>query len=427
MERTLIKQAGQSIGKETLIKGRIINLRKLGAVSFALVQDYSGAVQTVWEKEIDVKMGDAAELVGIVKKDDRAKGGVEIAGKEIKVVSTSIEDYPFDLSKNILNLQLTTLLDQRTLSLRHPNIQAIFRLYDLLLASYENVMRREGFVEIKTPKILEAASEGGANFFKIKYFDKNAYLAQSPQLYKQIMAGVFERVFEIGSTFRAEPSFTTRHVTEYISLDAELAFIEDYRTVTATLTGVLKQMFDEMREAGGEYLKIYNAEIPPIPDEIPHIKLAEVKEILKKEYEYEIPEGTDIDPEGERLASKYAKEKYDSDYLFITHYPWADRPFYTLPDKDNPEETAGFDLIFRGVEVITGSQRIHDYNMLVDNMKKKGVKPDGLEFYLEVFKYAMAPHGGWAMGSERWIQQILGLGNVKEAVLFPRDVKRLSP
>ncbi len=427
MERTLISQADQSAGKEILVKGRVANLRKMGGISFALVQDYSGAIQTVWEKEIEAKAGDAVELVGKVRQDERAKGGYEILGKEMKVAAASVAEYPFDLSKSILNLQLTTLLDQRPLSLRHPNIQAIFKLYDILLKSYEEAMRKENFTEIKTPKLLEAASEGGADFFKIQYFDKNAYLAQSPQLYKQIMVGAFERVFEIGPVFRAEPHFTTRHVNEYVSLDAEMGFIENFYDVTAMLNKVLCRIIDRLIADGREYLEIHNAQLLPVPEKIPHIKLAEIKEIIGKKYKYEIPEDTDIDPEGERLASRYAKEELNSDWLFITHYPWHSRPFYTMADAENPEEAAGFDLIFKGVELASGGQRIHLYDELIAAMKSKKVKPDGLEFYLEVFKYAMPPHGGWGLGSERLIQQILGLKSVKEAVLFPRDVKRLSP
>ncbi|MBU1102810.1 aspartate--tRNA(Asn) ligase [Patescibacteria group bacterium] len=427
MERTLISQVSQNINKEILIKGRVINLRKMGGISFALIQDYSGVIQTVWEKEKEIKMGDAVEVKGSARQDERAKGGYEIVGSEIKVLAASIEEYPFDLSKNILNLQLTTLLDNRTLSLRHPSVQAIFKLYNILLQGYERVMRQEGFSEIKTPKLLGAASEGGANFFKVQYYDKSAYLAQSPQLYKQIMVGALERVFEIGSVFRAEPSFTTRHLSEYISLDAEMGFIAGWHDVTAMLTKILREVFGLLAREGAEYLKLHNAEISQVPEEIPHLKLAEMKKIIAKKYKYNVSEDTDIDPEGERLASQYAKEEFNSDFIFLTHYPWAHRPFYTMPDPENSQDTYGFDLIFKGVELVTGSQRIHLYKQLVDNMKKKGVKPAGLEFYLEVFKFAMPPHGGWAIGSERLIQQVLGLKNVKEAVLFPRDVKRLSP
>ncbi|KKS65669.1 MAG: Aspartyl-tRNA synthetase [Parcubacteria group bacterium GW2011_GWA1_42_7] len=427
MERTLIDQLKNHINEEVLIKGRVMNVRGLSNVKFVLVQDYKGLVQTVWETEIFARIGDAVEVIGEVREDKRAKGGVEIFGKELKITAPSIEDLPFDLSKPDLNLQLATLLDYRPLSLRHPKVQQIFRLYDLLLESYDKAMREECFIEIKTPKILEAASEGGANFFKLEYFDKNAYLAQSPQFFKQIMVGVFERVFEIGPAFRAEPHFTTRHVNEYISLDAEMGFIDDFGDVMAMLNKILAGMFGHMREKSQNCLEAYGAEIPKVPEKIPQIKLAQIKKIIKEKYNYEIPETTDIDPEGERLAGRWAKEEFNSDFLFITHYPWSDRPFYTMPDKDNPAETCGFDLIYKGLEIATGSQRINDYKMLMENMAKKNISPDGMEYYLDIFKYAMPPHGGWGMGSERIIQQMLGLKSIKEAILFPRDMKRLSP
>lgn len=427
MERTLIKNTAGNIGKEILIKGRAVNIRKLGEISFVLIQDYTGLIQAVWDKSIEeVKTGNAIEIIGEVKEEKRAKGGVEISGKEIKIISDNSEELPFDLSKPNLNLQLTTLLDYRSLSLRHQKVQAIFKLYDLLLKNYDSAMREEGFTEIKTPKLLGAASEGGANVFKIQYFEKHAYLAQSPQFYKQIMVGVFERVYEIGSVFRAEPHFTTRHVNEYISLDAEMGFIENFEEVMEMLNKVLRKIFAKIGEEGKEYLKIHEAEISEVPEKIPRVKLSEIKKIIKKKYGYEIPKGTDIDPEGERLAGRYGKEEFNSDFIFVTHYPWADRPFYTMP-AENPEETFGFDLIFKGVEIATGGQRIHKYDQLIENMNKKNIKPDGMEFYLDIFKFAMPPHGGWGMGSERIIQQILGLGSIKEAVLFPRDVKRLHP
>jgi len=366
-------------------------------------------------------------LEGLIKKDERAKGGYEMKGEKIEVVSSIIEDLPFDLSKNDINLNLPTLLDYRTLSLRHPKIQAIFRLYDLLLKSYELAMREMDFIEIKTPKILGAATEGGANFFKVKYFEKEATLAQSPQMYKQIMVGVFERVFEIGSVFRAEPHFTTRHVNEYIGLDAEFGFITDYTDIIKTLNKVIKKMFAIIEKEGQQYLDMYQIKLDSIPDEIPCFKLSEIKKIIKEEYGHEVSEDTDIDPKGEELAGKYAKEKFNSDFIFITHYPWSQRPFYTMVSKENPEETYGFDLLYKGLEIATGGQRIHKYDDLISNMKKKGIKPDGLEFYLDTFKYAMPPHGGWGMGSERIIKQMLNLESIKEAILFPRDVKRLIP
>jgi len=426
MERILINQISENDGKKVLIKGRVLNMRNLSNVVFLIVQDYTGTIQVVFEETIEVKIGDAVEVRGLVKKEPRSKYGFEISGENVEVVSIT-EDLPFDLAKNDLNLNLPTLLDNRTLSLRHPKVQAIFKLYDILLKGYETVMREEGFTEVKTPKILGAATEGGANFFKVKYFDKEATLAQSPQFYKQIMVGVFERVFEIGSAFRAEPHFTTRHVNEYTSLDAEMGFIKDFYDVIDMLNRVAKKMFLLIEKEGKQYLDLYNIKISEVPDKIPRIKLSEIRKIVKEKYDYSIPDDTDIDPEGERLAGRYAKEEFNSDFIFITHYPWKDKPFYTMPSSEDPEETYGFDLIYKGLEIVTGSQRIHTYKQLIENMKKKKIKPDGMEFYLDTFKYAMPPHGGWGWGSERTIQQMLELGSIKEAILFPRDVKRLVP
>ena len=427
MKRTLIQQIKDNLGEEVLIMGRAMNIRKLGGLCFIAIQDRTGMVQIVFQKATEIRLGDAVQIIGTVKQDKRAKGNFEILAKDAKIISTNIEDLPFDLAKKELNLHLNNLLDYRPLSLRHPKVQTIFKLYDLLLKEYGLVMREEGFTEIKTPKILETASEGGANFFQIKYFEKDAYLAQSPQFYKQIMAGVFERVFEIGPAFRAELHFTTRHVNEYISLDAEMAFIKDFYDVTKMLNKVLRKMFKKIQHQGKEYLELYDVQMPEVPEEIPHLKLAEIKKIIKEKYGYAIPKETVIDPRGEKLAGKYAKEEYDSDFIFVTHYPWEDRPFYTMRSIENPDETYSFDLLFKGMEIVTGSQRIHLYEQIMDNIKKKEVKLEGMEFYLNIFKFAMPPHGGWGIGSERLIQQILELKSVKEAILFPRDVKRLSP
>jgi nondiscriminating aspartyl-tRNA synthetase len=427
MERVLINQISKYEGENALIKGRVFNIRNLGNIIFLVVQDYTGTIQVVADKDAEVKTGDAIVIEGLVKKDERAKGGFELKSEKLEVVSNIIEDLPFDLAKDDLNLNLVTLLDYRPLSLRHPRVQAIFRLYDLLLKSYEIVMREYDFTEIKTPKLLGAATEGGANFFKVKYFEKEATLAQSPQFYKQIMVGVFERVFEIGSVFRAEPHFTTRHVNEYVGLDAEMGFIKDFHDVTKTLNVILKKMFSMIEKEGKDYLDLYGVEGLEVPEEIPAIKLSEIKKIIKKNYGYEIPEGTDIDPKGEELAGQYAKEKFNSDFIFITHYPYSDRPFYTMPSPEDEKETCGFDLLYKGLEIATGGQRIHKHEELIKNMKKKKIKPEGMEFYLNIFKFAIPPHGGWGMGSERIIKQMLGLDSIKEAILFPRDVKRLIP
>ena len=411
MERLLIKEISNHEGEKITIKGRIFNIRNLGSISFLIIRDYSGVVQVVASKDTEVNSGDIVLVEGIVKKDERAKGGYEMKAEKIEIITKSKETLPFDLEKDDINLNLNTLLDYRVLSLRHPKVQSIFRLYDLLLKSYDEAMREEGFVEIKTPKILGSASEGGANFFQVDYFDKKAVLAQSPQFYKQIMVGVFDRVFEIGPVFRAEPHFTTRHVNEYISLDAEMGYIDNFYDVAKTLNRVIKKMFSQMG-------------IEDVPEEIPYVKLSEIRKIIKEKYNYDIPEETDIDPRGEELAGQYAKEEFNSDFIFLTHYPIDYRPFYTMSDG---KEAMGFDLLYKGLEIATGGQRINEYDELIESMKKKNVGINGMEFYVNAFKYAIPPHGGWGMGSERIIKQILGLDNIKEAVLFPRDVKRITP
>ena len=411
MERLLIKEISNHEGEKITIKGRIFNIRNLGSISFLIIRDYSGVVQVVASKDTEVNSGDIVLVEGIVKKDERAKGGYEMKAEKIEIITKNKETLPFDLEKDDINLNLNTLLDYRTISLRHPKVQSIFRLYDILLKSYNEAMREEGFVEIKTPKILGSASEGGANFFKVDYFDKKAVLAQSPQFYKQIMVGVFDRVFEIGPVFRAEPHFTTRHVNEYISLDAEMGYIDNFYDVAKTLNRVIKKMFSQMG-------------IEDVPEEIPYVKLSEIRKIIKEKYNYDIPEETDIDPRGEELAGQYAKEEFNSDFIFLTHYPIDYRPFYTM---SKGKEAMGFDLLYKGLEIATGGQRINEYDELIESMKKKNVGINGMEFYINAFKYAIPPHGGWGMGSERIIKQILGLDNIKEAVLFPRDVKRITP
>jgi len=411
MERLLIKEISNHEGEKITIKGRIFNIRNLGSISFLIIRDYSGVVQVVASKDTEVNSGDIVLVEGMVKKDERAKGGYEMKAEKIEIITKSKETLPFDLEKDDINLNLNTLLDYRVLSLRHPKVQSIFRLYDLLLKSYDEAMREEGFVEIKTPKILGSASEGGANFFQVDYFDKKAVLAQSPQFYKQIMVGVFDRVFEIGPVFRAEPHFTTRHVNEYISLDAEMGYIDNFYDVAKTLNRVIKKMFSQMG-------------IEDVPEEMPYVKLSEIRKIIKEKYNYDIPEETDIDPRGEELAGQYAKEEFNSDFIFLTHYPIDYRPFYTMSEGN---EAMGFDLLYKGLEIATGGQRINEYDELVESMKKKNIEANGMEFYINAFKYAIPPHGGWGMGSERIIKQILGLDNIKEAVLFPRDVKRIIP
>ncbi len=432
MSRILSSQLKEKIVENVGLCGRIYSRRELGEdLVFLNLQDKDGLVQVVFEgnyaKNADVKIASIVKIFGFVKEEKRSAIGVEIQGERLELLEAPKEELPFDLSKKLLKVELSTLLDNRPITIRHETIRSIFNIYDTVISSYSEIMRSLGFKEVKTPKILGAASEGGANFFCLDYFDKKAFMAQSPQFYKQMCVGAFERVFEVGSVFRAERSFTTRHVNEYISLDAEFGFIKDYTDVMDMLTLAIKYIFNRIEEKNINDLKFHNAELPKIPEKIPAVKLAEMKKIIKERYKYDVPKDTDIDPQGEVYACQYAKEEFNSDFIFLTHYPKAQRPFYTMPDDENPEETKSFDLIFKGTEITTGSQRIHRYDDLVKSINDFGLDYEDFGFYLEAFKYAMPPHGGWGMGSERIVYKLLNLGSIKEAILFPRDVKRLHP
>lgn len=442
LERTLIHDAGEKVGQTISLSGWISVRRDHGKLVFFELRDRSGHVQLVVTPEKsevieaakDIRAEYAVRIEGLVKARPAKKGAeessnptdrIEIEVTAIVALGKPSEDFPIDVSQPEMNLQLETLLNNRTVSLRNPKVKAIFEIYSALLDGYATAMRQEGFLEIKTPKILSAATEGGANFFKIKYFDRDAYLAQSPQFYKQAGVSAFERVFEIGSVFRAEPSYTTRHVTEFTGLDAEMAFIDSMEDVMAMLEKTVHSIFRHIGETCQSELALYGATLPE-PVAIPRIRLSEAFEILKKEYGKELPEG-DIDAEGERMIGEYVKQKYNSDLVFLTHYPTAARAFYTLPSPENPKLSESYDLVFRGVEIASGAQRIHEYAMLKETLEKRGLDPESFKDYLDIFKYGAPPHGGWGLGSERIIQKLLGLASIKEAILYPRDVKRIAP
>lgn len=438
MQRTLIFETIKKIGQSVKVYGWVNAKRDHGKISFIDLRDRSGVLQCVispemknYEESKKIRTQWVLEIAGEVKKrpeklvnPDLETGKFELDVKEYEVLSEA-EELPVDISLDEMNVHIETLLDHRNLTIRNEKVRMIFKVYAEVLKSYADFLRSQGFLEIKTPKILSGATEGGANFFKIKYFDRDAYLAQSPQFFKQAGVGAFERVFEIGSVFRAEPHFTSRHINEFVGLDAEMGFIDGPDDVMNELEKTMKYILSEVQKNCESELKSHGAEID-IPKKFPRLKLAEAVGILKKEFG-KVIEGIDIDPEGERLICQWAKKKHDSDFIFLTHYPWDIRPMYIMPDPENPKETFGFDLLYRGVELASGGQRIHDYDQLVENMKKKKLNPADFEHYLQIFKYGMPPHGGWGLGSERIVQKILGLKSVKEAILFPRDVKRLTP
>lgn len=438
MERTLIADAPRMIGQYVKLAGWVNSRRDHGKLIFIDLRDRSGVVQVVvipdkesaYQNAKDVRSEFVVEIEGLVKerpggqgKEDKI-GKIEVEAAKITVVSKVEAELPFDVAKSELDVNLNTLLDNRNLVLRNIKVNDIFKVYAELLRSYSDVMRENAFLEIKTPKIVSAATEGGANFFKIKYFDRDAYLAQSPQFYKQAGVGAFERVFEVGSVFRAEPHFTTRHVNEIIMFDAEMGFIDDFSDVMDQLELTMKRISQNISQNCQKELAEYGGEIL-VPEKFPRLRLTEALEILEKEYGKK-SEDVDIDPEGERLICEWAKKTHNSDFIFLTHYPVSVRPFYSMPSEDG-QFTQTFDLIFKGVEIASGGQRIHHYEQLKNNIIKFGLKPEDFSDYLDIFKLGMPAHGGWGLGSERIVQKILGLDSVKEAILFPRDVKRITP
>lgn len=424
MERTLIKNL--KADTETVVMGWVHKIRKLGKIAFIIVRDRSGLVQCVINtKDIDIKGLKLESVVMIKGKTAESNGTVEISAEEITLISEVTEDIPLVINREELDVNIDTLLNNRVLSLRNQRINAIFKIQASLAQAFGEFLKTKEFTQVFTPKIVSEGAEGGTELFKLQYFEKNAYLAQSPQFYKQMMVGAgYERVFEIGHVYRAEEHNTNRHLNEYVSLDLEMGFIEDEKDIMKLETELLKYMLIKLSEERAEELELLSAKLPIITDDIPSMKLEEALNILREKYgKTELEQ--DIDPEGEKLIGKYAEENFDSEFIFLTHYPQKKRPMYTMPAENG--RTHSFDLIFRGLEITTGGQRIHDYTLLKRRIEEKGLKISSFEDYLEVFRFGMPPHGGLAIGLERLTAQLLGLKNVREAALFPRDRDRITP
>ncbi|HRS22920.1 MAG TPA: aspartate--tRNA(Asn) ligase, partial [Candidatus Woesebacteria bacterium] len=414
--------------------GRIISLRSHGQLVFLDLSDLSGVIQVVGYRDLaKLKMEDMVEIVGLIKSRDKKNfnpkivtGQIELAAEQFQILSKSA-DLPFDLHQPQLNVTLPTLLDYRPVSLRHSRIQHIFKVQETIVDTFRSYLKNQNFTEIFVPTIVSAATEGGSELFSLDYFGKKAYLSQSPQFYKQIMVPVFERVFTVAHAYRAEPSVTTRHLTEYVSLDVEMGFIDNWRELIKTADEVIKTLFRTVADKYADVLAEYNVKIPRTIRETPAITLQEAEEIIYKRTKREVRQEPDLDPEGEREIGRYAVEKFNSDLIFITHFPTSKRPMYTFPDPQNPELTLSFDLIGLGTEWITGGQRINDYEQLKRSIQQRGYNPDNFEIpYLQAFKYGMPPEGGFAIGLERITQGLLGLDNIRQASLFPRDMERID-
>ena len=424
--------AEDMIGKEVKLSGAIHTIRDMGDVAFVVLRKREGLVQTVFEQGVtdfdlkELKEAATIEVVGTVAKEDRAQNGVEVRLKSIRVLSEPTEPMPIPIGKWKLNTSLETKLALRPISLRNVRERAKFKIQEGIVRGFREFLQKQGFTEIRTPKICAKGAEGGANLFKMEYFHKPALLAQSPQFYKQMMVGVFDRVFETGPVFRAEKHNTKRHINEYTSLDFEMGYIDSFEDIMAMETGFLQYTMELLQKEYAKELKMLGVQLPKT-DKIPFVRFDEAKKLVSEKYNRTIKNPFDLEPEEEVLISQYFKEEADADFVFVTHYPSKKRPFYAMDDPADDTYTLSFDLLFRGMEITTGGQRIHDYNMLVDKIAKRGMTEEGMEAYMSIFKHGTPPHGGLGLGLERLTMKLLGEENVRETTMFPRDLSRLEP
>lgn len=422
--RTLISDLPTLIGESVTLQGWVHNRRDLGGISFLILRDRSGIVQCVFENTAIPLNESSVRVSGKVVEAKKAPGGLELQAKSLEIISEAVEPAPIEIPKEDWSANPDTLLEYRHVSVRGLKAKATLKVQAELVKAFRAYLGEQDFTEIFSPKLVAAGAEGGANLFEVDYYGKRAYLAQSPQLYKQIMVGVYERVFEVAPVYRAEQSHTSRHLSEYLSLDVEMGFIESDSDVMDLEEALLKSMMRRVGESCSAQLELMGADLPNTEVAFPRIPLLEARELVKDRYGHESG-GKDLDPEAERLISRWAKEEHNSDFVFVTHYPQAARPFYTYPTEDGL--TRGLDLIFRGVEITSGGQRVHEHDMLVEELKKRKMNPEAFAGYLEVFKHGMPPHGGFAIGAERLTALLLGISNVRFARAFPRDGSRLQP
>lgn len=432
MERTLILDCIDKVNEEVKIYGFIQTKRDHGKITFLDISDRSGIIQVVVGGGSGKELGlqDSVEVIGKVNKrpenlinKNLPTGEIEIYTEEVQVLSKS-EELPFDMGNKDLGLQLPTLLDFRSLTLRHPKIKSIFKVQAKVLEGFRKACIDLGCTEIVVPTIAASSTEGGAEVFKVDYYGRKAFMTQSPQLYKQMLVPVFERVFTISKAYRAEPSVTTRHLSETTQLDLEIGFTS-FEELLDLLEGVAISMIKYASDECSDILKEFGIE-EILFNKIPRLTLREAQEILFKEFNRDNRKEKDLTPQDEIDICKWAKESHRSDFVTITHFPSKAKPFYTMPDPKDSEYSLSYDLLFRGVEILSGSQRVNDYEKLVKAIEDRGMNSKDFEMYLQAFKYGMPPEGGFSFGLERVTMHILNLGNVREASLYPRDMERVD-
>lgn len=424
--------SGDYVGKTVKMNGAVHNIRDMGEFAFIILRKAEGLVQCVYEEGKtefdlkDLKEESAVEVTGVIAPEERAPQGFELRLTGIRVLSEPAETMPIAINKWKMNTSLETRLSLRPVSLRNVRERAKFKIQEGIVRGFREFLSSQGFTEVHTPKIVSRGAEGGANVFKLNYFNKKAELGQSPQFYKQMMVGVFDRVFEVAPVFRAEKHNTTRHLNEYIGLDFEMGYIDSFEDVMAMETGFLKYTMELLKSEYKKELDMLGIDLPSI-SQIPQVRFDEAKQLVSEKYNRKIRNPFDLEPEEEVLIGRYFKEEYDSDFVFVTHYPSKKRPFYAMDDPADARFTLSFDLLYKGLEITTGGQRIHDYQMILEKMEKRGMDPEDIKDYLMIFKYGMPPHGGLGIGLERLTMRLLDEQNVRETSLFPRDVTRLEP
>ena len=422
----------QHIGKTIRIHGSIYKIRKMKGFAFVLLRTDRSVIQCIYNKDVsnfdisDIKEESCIRAEALVKQEERSKTGWELTLLNVTILSEPIEGLPIVINQKIVDTSIGNLLDFRPITLRNERERALFKLQEGICNGFRKFLQDNRFTEIHTPKIVYAGAEGGANIFHLDYFGKEAFLAQSPQFYKQMMVGVYERVFEIAPVFRAEKHDTSRHLNEYTSVDFEMGYIESFEDIMQMEVRMLKAALDELNGNYQAELELLAVRLPEIND-IPAIRFHEAKEMIAACYAREIRDMEDFEPEEEKLLSEMMLKRTGSEFVFVTHYPSKKRPFYAMDDKDNQEVTVSFDLLFRGVEITTGGQRIHNYHEQLEKMERRNMQPGEFESYLMMHKYGMPPHGGLGLGLERFLSRLLNQDNVRYSCLFPRDINRVTP
>ena len=428
-------QFGNYENQEITVTGTVHNIRMMSDFAFVILRTARETIQCVYAESFsdyrmppELKEECAVKLTGKVVAGETRDGGkrYELQIHDIEILSYPADIPPVVITKKQVQCDLNTDLDYRPVTLRNPKERAVFKFQEGIQRGFREYLTSQGFTEIHSPKINFAGAEGGTNVFKLDYFGKQVYLAQSPQLYKQALVAVYERVFDIAPVFRAEHHDTSRHLNEYISMDFEMGFIDSFRDIMNMEAGALRYIVDLLKKEYAPEIALLNVSLPEIA-EIPTVKFMDAKEIITKKFKKKITDYRDFEPEEEQILGKWAKQEFNSDFLFVTHYPSEKRPFYAMDDPEDPAYTLSFDLLFRGIEITTGGQRIHDYNEQVAKMQARGMNPDDFESYLMAHKYGMPPHGGLGLGLERITMHLLGFKNVRSASMFPRDINRVTP